>query len=1092
MFRVGDYFEEFGMTPDVSHVLRRACSRPFDAARVRNARSRIDGFLDEDLMLSAVSEVSGIHGMHEHVIMLMSRCSPCVSGPPPYSKLTGTSPNLGSVAMAVAADRHLLFGLLALQNAIITQNQLLAAFQAWTLEKSRSLADHLEACGALDAAKRALLEALTLVHLQAHGGDAQKSLAAIFAGKSTQESLARIDDPEINATLGHVGSAQHSTYDDPNCTATYSVGSATSDGQRFHILRPHAKGGLGAVFVALDGELNREVAVKQILDSHADDLASRARFLLEAEITGGLEHPGIVPVYGLGAYGGGRPFYAMRFIRGESLKEAIGNFHGDETLRNDPSRRSLELRKLLRRFMDVCNAIGYAHSRGVLHRDIKPGNVIVGKHGETLVVDWGLAKATGKSDPSAGERTLLPSSASGSSETLPGSALGTPAYMSPEQADGNLEALGPRSDVFSLGATLYCLLTGRPPVEGDDIGSVLRAVQRGEFAPPRQVEPSIDPALAAVCQKAMALQPAHRYATPKELVEEIERWMADEPVTAWREPFTRRARRWGRRNRTAVATLAATVLMALAGTGAVLAVQTKANYDLKQANADLAVANAQVKKSNADLEVANQRERERFDLAMSAIKMFHGEVSEDLLMKEKQFEALRTKLLRGAADFYGKLEGLLKGQTDSKSRAALGKAYEELGDLTGKIGKKPEALAVHVKALAVRRELAAAASGGPTAEPAWREARLDVARSLIAAGLLRAETGDIPGALASYQEAQALAEELDMPGHADAAVRAVLGSSHARIARLFLTKGKIAEALAECEQARAIRQTLADADPAVTQYQSDLASSHLEIALLQGQTGRLDESLAAFEQSRAILQKLVDANATDIQFQRNLSNSTTGIGWVLGMKLRPAEALVWYERGREILQKMAEANPNVTDFQRELAVIHNNIGMLFTQTGRPSEALAEIEKGREIRQALAAANPRVTLFQRDLAISLIAIGQVRQENGQVTEVVETYRKALAILERLPVLPPLDHFNIASLHAGLAGVATRPGSGLSAAEQRAEADLAMTWIRKAVDGGYRPIAQMRVASVLDSLRSRPDYQLLLMDLTFPSEPFARSR
>src|SRR5262245_12338913 len=250
-------------------------------------------------------------------------------------------------------------------------------------------------------------------------------------------------------------------------TPSAPVGTGTSDGQRFRILRPHAKGGLGAVFVALDSELNREVALKQILEHHADDPSSRQRFLLEAEVTGGLEHPGIVPVYGMGTYDGGRPFYAMRFIRGDSLKEAIDRFHADQALKKDLGRRSLELRKLLRRFTDLCNAIEYAHSRGVLHRDIKPGNVIVGRHGETLVVDWGLAKTTGRADPNSGERTLVPSSASGSAETLPGSALGTPAYMSPEQAEGALGRLGPRSDVYSLGATLYCLLTGRPPFDGE-------------------------------------------------------------------------------------------------------------------------------------------------------------------------------------------------------------------------------------------------------------------------------------------------------------------------------------------------------------------------------------------------------------------------------------------------------------------------------------------------------------------------------------------------------------------------------------------------------------------------------------------------
>lgn len=197
---------------------------------------------------------------------------------------------------ATAIDRNLLFGLLALQNGLIDQVQLVGAFQAWSLEKGRTLPEHLVARGDLDADDRSAVDALLARHLRKHGGDVERSLAAIPAGRSTRESLARIDDPEIGATLAHVGSAPAPPDDDADRTAMYSVGEATSEGQRFRVLRPHARGGLGAVFVALDAELHREVALKRILDDHADDPNSRQRFLLEAEVTGGLEHPGIVPV----------------------------------------------------------------------------------------------------------------------------------------------------------------------------------------------------------------------------------------------------------------------------------------------------------------------------------------------------------------------------------------------------------------------------------------------------------------------------------------------------------------------------------------------------------------------------------------------------------------------------------------------------------------------------------------------------------------------------------------------------------------------------------------------------------------------------
>lgn len=297
-----------------------------------------------------------------------------------------------------------------------------------------------------------------------------------------------------------------------------------------------------------------------------------------AEITGGLEHPGIVPVYGLGQYPDGRPYYAMRFIQGDSLKEAISAYHSDQTSNASESERMLQLRKLLGRFIDVCQAISYAHSRGVLHRDLKPGNIMLGKYGEPLVVDWGLAKlqpsATSLTVPSGrgaggeGEATadappsnqpLQRASGEGVTPTLAGGALGKPAYMPPEQASGKLDQLGPQSDVYSLGATRYHLLTGNAPFQGQGLEATLKAVQAGQFPRPSEVNAAVPKPLEGVCLKAMTLQPRDRYRSPQDLADDVERRLADEPVEAFPEPVLVRARRWVRKHPTLTTTTAATL-----------------------------------------------------------------------------------------------------------------------------------------------------------------------------------------------------------------------------------------------------------------------------------------------------------------------------------------------------------------------------------------------------------------------------------------------------------------------------------------------------------------------------------------------------
>jgi tetratricopeptide (TPR) repeat protein/tRNA A-37 threonylcarbamoyl transferase component Bud32 len=331
--------------------------------------------------------------------------------------------------------------------------------------------------------------------------------------------------------------------------------------QRYRPLHLHAKGGLGEVHLAEDAELHRRVALKRLQAQHAGHPDSQRRFLREAEITSKLEHPGVVPIHGLVADEHGQPCYAMRFIEGESFRDAIHRFHdADRDGRRDPGERNLALRQLLAQFVAVCKTLAFAHNRGVIHRDLKPGNIMLGKYGETLVVDWGLAKVVTRTEQAraSGEETLPPTADRAMEGTRPGQVVGTPAYMSPEQASGAVAQLGPASDIYSLGATLYVLLTGQPPFQG---ANLLQKVQRGDFPRPRQVKPGVPPALEAVCVRAMAWKPEERYATALDLAADVEHWLADEPVAAYAEGWAARARRWARRHRPLVAGLAAAAVV---------------------------------------------------------------------------------------------------------------------------------------------------------------------------------------------------------------------------------------------------------------------------------------------------------------------------------------------------------------------------------------------------------------------------------------------------------------------------------------------------------------------------------------------------
>ncbi len=445
------------------------------------------------------------------------------------------------------ADRDLLYGVLAVQMEFVDRRHLIDAVQVRHADEADSLGEILVKQGALSQDSKCRLDALVEEHLALHSNDAAKSLATLSGTDSLEDELRTLGFPDLNATLAHLTTAAHVT------TSNSSRRNSTHDaGTRFQIKHMHAKGGIGQVSVALDRELSRDVALKELQTHFADNHDARARFVLEAEITGGLEHPGVVPVYGLGHYADGRPFYAMRFVHGDSMHDATNRFHQQFAKEPADDGFELELRKLLQRFIDVCNAMEYAHSRGVLHRDLKPGNIMLGNYGETLVVDWGLAKAGTQAKRRVRpveESALLPPSASDSAPTQLGSTVGTPHYMSPEQAAGRIDELDSTSDVYSLGATLYHLLTGRPPFEGSDIGVVLAAVETGIFPPPRTINSRITKPLEAICLKAMAHRPADRYRSARALAEDIQRCLADESIEAMPDSGLQKIQRWARRHR---------------------------------------------------------------------------------------------------------------------------------------------------------------------------------------------------------------------------------------------------------------------------------------------------------------------------------------------------------------------------------------------------------------------------------------------------------------------------------------------------------------------------------------------------------------
>jgi len=441
-------------------------------------------------------------------------------------------------------DQNLLFGVLALQLEFIDVQQFAEVCCVWAGSKESQIADLLVERGWIGVADRDEVQRLMERKVSRRQGDVRQALGDV-AGPQVRDVLHGVTDAEVDQTLSHLEPVPGFV----RVAETVALGQAEIS--HYTLSRVHDQGGLGRVWLAFDKNLYRSVALKEIRpDKKPSDQALR-RFVREAQITGQLEHPNIVPVYEL-ARDGERayPFYTMRFVHGQSLGDAIEAYH---KLRRSGEATELQFQRLLQAFINVCHAIAYAHSRRVIHRDLKPANVMLGSFGEVVVLDWGLAKILDTPDELQGdlpevEQPIERPGASVGVETLPGQVLGTPAYMAPEQALGKLDQIDVLTDVYGLGAILYRILTGLRPHPGRDSQERMRHATNAPTPEPRASDAGIPRALNAICCKAMSRERLKRYLSAKELAEDVQRFLADEPVTAMPDPWYVKAGRWARRH----------------------------------------------------------------------------------------------------------------------------------------------------------------------------------------------------------------------------------------------------------------------------------------------------------------------------------------------------------------------------------------------------------------------------------------------------------------------------------------------------------------------------------------------------------------
>ena len=872
------------------------------------------------------------------------------------------------MAQTVNVDRNLLFAVIALQDDMIDQAQFADVCAGWAVRLERPLAELLIERKWITAQDRDEIERKLERKLKKHKGDVRSTLAAV-AEVPARDMLQTINQPNVRHTINSLAAPRGHVL-----VETLAPSAAQRDDLRYTLTRLHAEGGLGKIWVAHDTDLNREVALKEIKASaNANPEVSR-RFLKEAQITGQLEHPNIIPVYELARRKeDDQPFYTMRFLRGQTLRDAIAEFHRRRAGR--PADRLELQRQLLEPFVKVCQAIGYAHSRGVIHRDLKPENIVLGGHGEVIVLDWGLAKVIGQPDdesPAVQEPRISLSADAETMQTL--GQAGTPAYMAPEQVEARSDLINTRTDVYGLGAILFEILTGHPPASGTTLGEVFRKIQAGMLPKAREVEPTVPRALEAVCARAMAHDLRQRYPRAEDLAEDVRRWLLDEPVSVHRDPIGVRITRWGRRHRTLATTLGALLVTAVVGltVGVVLIDRergrTEAQRKLAEKNREaaeeqrtIAEAQRETARANAAHAVHNLR------LAQDAADGLLGEVGDVELADIPQMEPVRQRLLEKARAGYQQF--LVEQSDDPQVRWGSVRSQVRLADIQALMGDVPRAETTYTQAVAELERLA-------KADPANADYRHDLARALHGQGVLLKDANRFQQGETSLREAIRLRDELARLPDATAEDRQALADSRYQLGSLLARSGTAqTRDEAAYRAALEIQQGLVKQFADRPEFRTRLARFRNNLGMLQYATGLVSEAEVTFRATLELLAPSLEGPEKLPAPRWQYARASNNLGALLLSQRRGAEAAEPFGRARDLLRTLVAEFPSVPQYALELSSVEYNLGFLAGKR-HPREAVASYQEAARLLETVKKRFPGVPAYRMKLATAEAAIADI--------------------------------------------------------------------------------------------------------------------